>query len=102
MMPKADDQIEDLLNTIVPNGNDPRTVRNYLKDLIKQLWLQGSDFSSKRPFGDSSWQQDVYLAMVKESIIDGEIDTDDELVSFDVFKSDELILRAIDYIWATD
>lgn len=101
-MPAADDRIEDLLNTIVPNGGDPRTLRNYLKDLLKQLWLQGSDFSGKRPFGDSNWQHDVYHAMVKENIIHGEIDTDDELVSFDVFMSDELITRAIDYIWATD
>lgn len=101
-MAAANGQLEDVLNAIVPNGDDPRTVRNYLKDLLKQLWLRGSDFSSKRPFGDSNWQHDVYHALVKDDIIPGNIDADGELASFDVFIADELIVQAIDYLWATD
>lgn len=77
--------------------NDARakTVRDYLVKLLSMLWHEESEFSGKRPFGNSQWQYEVYEALVRAELIEGEFDEDNYLVELDDEYADELILRAI-------
>lgn len=34
------------------------TVRDYLKALLRRLWLEQEGFSGKRPFGNSGWEDE--------------------------------------------
>jgi hypothetical protein len=61
------------------------TVRDYLKGLLQNLWIEGEGFSGKRPFGNSGWEYDLYQPLIA--------------VGFpkDNYREmDEAILRAID------
>lgn len=52
----------------------PITMIGYFRELLKALWIEGEGFSGKRPFGNSGWQDDVYLALVKEGLVKGGLD----------------------------
>jgi hypothetical protein len=69
-------------------------LRQYLFELLKTLWKEGSGFDSKRPFGYSDWQSSVYKAMVRDGFIDGELNIDGEcveLVEYDKKHAEELM-----------
>jgi hypothetical protein len=75
--------------------HDGSTVRSYFKDLLLSLWLQGSDFDSKRPFGDGGWQFDVYAALITANLIPGKLDEDGYIDTVDEAAADQLITEAI-------
>lgn len=66
---------------------DVATVRDYLKKLLKDLWQKGDGFDGKRPFGNSNWEYDIYLALVVAGLVPGTLDEDGFLHEF----SDESI-----------
>lgn len=68
------------------NPSGAATVRGYLAELLDHLWIAGSDFSAKRPFGASDWQWVIYEALAGAGFIDGINDTD---------TADALIVHAI-------
>lgn len=71
------------------------TLRGYLTELLATLWTQGSDFSAKRPLGNTDWQWLVYAAMVRAGYVQGEIDGDGYLMDADTDAADALIGAAI-------
>lgn len=81
------------------NNAGATTVREYLVELMSALWYEEEGFSSKRPFGDSDWQFDVYLALNRAGLIDGLVlDSDGYVEHFsraDQKIADDLIQRAI-------
>ncbi len=89
-------------------SNDAQAARvgEYLGLLLSTLWLQGEGFSGKRPFGNSGWEYDVYVALAQAGIIDGLIvDEDGYVASFDrdsQLRTDELILQTIKYMTRID
>jgi hypothetical protein len=42
-----------------PNDADAETVRDYLKALLSKVVEEGEEFSGKRPFGNSGWEDDL-------------------------------------------
>lgn len=88
------------------NDADAATIREYLIRLLTIVWDQGSDFSSKRPFGYAgSWQFDVYEALVRTGYVSGEFDEDGHLEDIDndnIHRADELILFAIRSLGGVD
>lgn len=59
------------------------TIRKYFHELLTALWQEGEGFSGKRPFGNSGWQTDLEIPLIKAGFIAGEIfydedDTDEE------------------------
>ena len=76
------------------NDADAETIRDYLKALLTTLWREEEGFSGKRPFGNSSWQWDVYRALVRGGAIKGKIE-DNNLVEHDQDAGDKLIYEAI-------
>ena len=87
-----------------PNDAEATTIREYLKALLEAVWSEGEGFSGKRPFGNSSWEYDLYRALVKGGSINGKFAKPDpefpddlpELLSFNEKAADKAIHAAID------
>lgn len=86
------------------NDSGATTVRGYLKALLTTLWQEEEGFSGKRPFGNSSWQYDIYLVMAKAGLIEGVTLDDDGDFDYNgpwsewnvkLKQADQLILAAI-------
>lgn len=50
------------------------TYREYFIELLTRLWVEGEGFSGKRPFGNSSWQYDIFAGLVKNGRVEGRLD----------------------------
>lgn len=77
------------------NDANAATVGEYLAALLTELWREDEGFSGKRPFGNSGWKWEVYFALVREGVVYGVIDSDDELDEVNEDAADALILDAI-------
>ena len=78
-----------------PNDADAKTIRDYLKSLLSELWRKEEGFSGKRPFGNSGWQYEVYTALVNGGAVDGKLDSEGYIEAVDDAKADVLIQEAI-------
>jgi hypothetical protein len=82
------------------NDANAKTIGDYLKALLRQLWREGEGFSGKRPFGNSGWDYDLYKALARAGAIsfeseeyeDGHI----EYYEFDTKEGAKLIYSAIE------
>lgn len=85
-----------------PDRNDAGagTVREYLVKLLVVLWRDQECFSGKRPFGNSSWDWDLYMALVDAELITGSYDEDGCLDDADVKAGSALIEQAITHLGA--
>lgn len=77
------------------NDADALTIRDYLKALVKQVWLEGEGFSGKRPFGNSAWEYELYYPLVKAGVIEGRI-VNGYLENVDWKAGRQVILDAIE------
>lgn len=78
------------------NDADAVTVGDYLKRLLLELWIREEGFSGERPFGNSGWQYEMVLALVKEGLVTGKIDDEyGDLIEFDQDFYEDLIIAAI-------
>ncbi len=76
------------------NDADAGTVRDYLKALLNALWLEEESFSGKRPFGNSGWQSDVYIALIRGGGVEGSVDDEGDWET-DEKAADAVVLSAI-------
>jgi hypothetical protein len=72
------------------------SIRQYLKELLKTLWQEGEEFSGKRPFGNSSWQSEIYEALARKGLITSQLDKEGFLTNFDEQAADQLVLKLIE------
>jgi len=73
-----------------PNANGEPTIREYLHLLLLAIWQEGEGFSGKRPFGDSGWEYDLYVPLIRHGIVDGTLDEEpDTPEDLDEDDSDE-------------
>jgi hypothetical protein len=72
------------------------TVRQYLVKLLSTLWRDGESFSSKRPFGNSSWQFEIEDALASDGRVATVTDEYGDLVAEQ--SADPLILAAIEML----
>lgn len=90
---------QQLLGLPLPeNDSGADTVRGYLIALLTQVWQEGEGFSGKRPFGNSSWEYDLYDAMARAGIVEADPPDSEGYVSIRYeakANADELILAAI-------
>src|SRR5688572_26144706 len=84
------------------NDADAGTVREYLVRLLATVWAQEADFSGKRPFGNSSWQDEIYKALLIAGLVDGAFDEDGCLDRVDQSAADALVADAIEALGAPD
>jgi hypothetical protein len=78
------------------NSAGAESLREYLQALLRTMWREGEEFSGKRPFGDSGWQDEVYRVLVAEGLVDGLVDEfDGDLLRVDTRAADALVDEAI-------
>ena len=75
------------------------TIGEYLVGLLSALWIEGAGFSGKRPFGNSDWDGDIIVALVRAGYVQGEIDEDGYLDAYDEPAVNELVDAAIRSLW---
>lgn len=71
------------------------TIRHYLFSLISVLWKEQECFSGKRPFGNSGWDYDLYVPLIKNGFLAGEIDEDGYIENIDDKAAHEYVSRLI-------
>lgn len=81
---------------IGPNPVDAPTVGAYLIATLAELWREGSNFSGKRPLGDSDWDGPIAIALVRAGYVEGEIDDEWGLDGYDDKRVDRLVAEAIE------
>lgn len=67
----------DALNLKVETDIGTVTIREYLYALLKKLWVHGESFNSKRPFGNSGWQNPLKKPLIEAGFVKGKIVTKD-------------------------
>lgn len=55
------------------------TLRGYFAELLATLWDEGEEFSSKRPFGNSDWQDRLGADLTRASLVGNETDAFDSV-----------------------
>lgn len=93
-------QARQILALPLDPGNDAEatSVRDYLVKLLLLIWKDGEGFDGKRPFGNSSWDFDLYKPLGVAGLVRLTFDEDGYIDSFDweeQQKADRLIEAAI-------
>jgi hypothetical protein len=78
------------------NDAAAETVRDYLKALLRGVWEDLECFSGKRPFGNSSWEYELYYALADAEVITAELNEEGEFIDFDEDGARKLIFEAIE------
>ncbi len=72
------------------NGNEV-TIKQFLQELLCTLWDEKDQFSGKAPFGNSSWEYEIYKVLVERGIVKGTIDEYGDIEEFDTTIADSII-----------
>lgn len=70
------------------------TLKQYFILLAQTVWDEAEGFSGKRPWGNSSWQYEVYAAMIRNGF-KGKLDEDGSVEEIDTRAADETIFAAM-------
>lgn len=81
------------------NDANAKNVVEYLHSLLFTLWEEGEGFSGKRPFGNSCWENELYLPLVVGGFVNGELDEDGYLEDVDYKAANKLIFDCIAYVF---
>lgn len=80
------------------NDSGADTVRGYLVALLAEVWEHTEGFSGKRPFGNSGWDWDLMLPLIKAAFITGTLDEDGYIEDCDDRAGKKLIADAIRHL----
>jgi hypothetical protein len=82
------------------NDAEAKTIRDYLKAIVYEVWDRGEGFSGKRPFGNSGWERDLYEPLVTAGLVRKDENQSNQVYVYildaDVPKANGLICEAID------
>lgn len=71
------------------------SIREYLCELLTTLWTEGECFSGKRPFGNSGWEYDLYIPLLKAGAITGTLDSEGYIDTIDTAAANKTVLGLI-------
>lgn len=77
------------------DAGDNLTIRDYLRVLLETLWEEGEGFSGKRPFGNSGWDRDLYVPLVKHGFISGKLDENGYIDEIDEKEAGKYVFELI-------
>ena len=87
---------QEMLNLPCRCNGEMGTIRDYLRQLLITLWREEEGFSGKRPFGNSGWQYDVYLPLIKAGLISGQVDEDGYITELDNDGAEATVIMLIE------
>lgn len=88
------------LETTFEHGGVEYTLEDFLRRTLIALWEEGEEFSGKRPLGDSDWDYDVIVGLVKADLVEGELDEYGGLDHHDDEAAHRLVKAAIDWLFS--
>ena len=71
------------------------TLREWLADLLMQVWKENEGFSGKRPWGNSGWDWDPAPALIRAGFVAGELDEDEYIETLDEEEYDKVMRACI-------
>jgi len=71
------------------------TARQYLKKLLTAVLMDGESFSGKRPFGNSGWEYELAIPLIKAEAMAGTIDEDGYAQDVDEGEYTEALKRLV-------
>jgi hypothetical protein len=77
-------------------------IREYLHALLDTVWVEGEGFSGKRPFGNSGWEHDLYVPLIKAKVIKGVLDEDGYIHDVDDKKGYKVVRELIKHMCLGD
>jgi hypothetical protein len=83
------------LTTMRSDLNEEITLRQYFYDLMSELWREGEGFDGKRPFGNSGWDYEIYIPLVRAGLVKGRIDEDGYIAELDEVEANDFVLKNI-------
>lgn len=88
---------EQVLNTPLHEHNSAglSIVKEYLCQLLLDVWKYGEGFDGKRPFGDSGWESDLHITLAEAGLIDGHYEYDSMYDYKDWYQIDEAAGNAL-------
>lgn len=91
---------DEILNLKIENHlfNENYTIRDYLCELLSNVWEEKETFSGKRPFGNSDWEYDLYKPLVKNGVVEGKM-IDQNVIEVNEKQADNLIRLLICHIF---
>jgi hypothetical protein len=78
------------------NDSGADTIRGYLVALVARVWDEGEGFSGKRPFGNSSWECELFEALIEAGAVPNGRDKWGDITVDAEDAARPLIQRAID------
>jgi hypothetical protein len=78
------------------NEAEASTVKDYFRSLLVTLFEEGDDFSAKRPFGNSGWEEELFVAFVDAGVLEAEIDEDGYLDDYNPSDAYDLVYEALE------
>lgn len=83
------------LTTVRHDLGEEITLRQYFYDLMSTLWCEGEGFNGKRPFGNSGWDYDIYVPLIKAGLITGSLDEDGYIEEMNDDEGSAFVLKNI-------
>lgn len=77
------------------NDAGAKTIGEYLEKLLLTLWDEEDGFSGKRPFGNSGWKWEVYIALISAKVVNGKLDEDGYIEEIDFSMADDVVRNII-------
>lgn len=71
-------------------------VKDYLRALLRTLWVEQEGFDAKRPFGNSDWDYELYRPLAEHGFIDARQDCCGELAPADYNEAHCFVLQLIE------
>lgn len=84
---------------MIDNDANAKNVGEYLHSLLFTLWEEGEGFSGKRPFGNSGWEDELYIPLIVGEFVDGKLDEDGYIGYVDEKAANKLIFDCIAYVF---
>lgn len=84
------------------NDAEASTIGQYLTSLLHVLWIEKDGFDGKRPFGNSSWEHDIYKALIRANAVEGILDEDGYIEDVDSAEANDLIFQVIAFLHKAD
>ena len=81
------------------NDSGATTIRGYLVALVRAVLAENEGFSGKRPFGNSGWEWDLYVALGRAGAIRVRMDEEgdvEDIAPSQQKKADGLLRLALD------
>ena len=71
------------------------TIKKFFQELLLTLFKEKEMFNSKRPFGNSDWDCDLIICLIKNNVIYGKLDEDDYIEDYDWEHYDSVLEKLI-------